>query len=587
LDPEGSDSPPSPEPGPTIRASVPSLLGRGERAGTPWGRNWPETTLRDGDPGLPNWIRRGGLFLLLALFALQVFLTSRQTSPAYDEVAVLPAGYVFLRTGQWRVIPEHPPLIPALSALPLLALNLRLDLADPHLWRARPNPWNVGEDFLALNDDDDVIFLWARLPVLLLALLLGYFVYRWARELYGDTAGLVALGLYAFCPTMVAHSGFASLDVGLACFFTLSLYGLWRFIGEGTWNNLLWAGVLLGCALASKGSAVVLGPVFVILMLLAVRCLPVREPAGEPSETPAAGVSSPLAAGPARDRLLASLGALAAIFLVAWGVLYTIYLFPTDPLFYVRSVLLGQVSRPPAYLYYLMGRFRPDGWWYYFLVAYAVKTPLPMLLLIPLAVWHWGRRGRGWFHEVFLLLPALALVTLVSAAAYPVGVRYLIPAYPLLFIFVSRTAPLFVRSRLPIAAGVVLAAWLVSTPVRFHPDYLAYFNELVGGPRHGIEYLDDSNIEWGQHLKRVKRYLDEHRAGPVKLAYFTTGRPEYYGIHAERMQLADLARSPAPGLYIMGAYDLIWARAYYGIDWLERYTLVDTIGYSIYVFNVP
>src|SRR5437660_7275089 len=123
------------------------------------------------DRGISRDVSRWLVAALLALFALQVLLTSRQTSPAYDEVAILPIGYVFLKTGQWRVIPEHPPLIPTLSALPLLALDLRVDLEDPHLKWERPNPWNVGLGFLALNNDDDRIFFWGRLPILLLALL--------------------------------------------------------------------------------------------------------------------------------------------------------------------------------------------------------------------------------------------------------------------------------------------------------------------------------------------------------------------------------------------------------------------------------
>jgi len=454
------------------------------------------------------------------------------------------------------------------------------------LKQERPNPWNVGLNFLALNDEDDRIFFWGRLPVLLLALLLGWFTYQWARELYGDAAGLMALLLYTFCPTLVAHSGFTSLDVGVACFFTLSLYWLWRFIAEGTWHHLLWAGVLLGCALASKGSAIVLPPVFATLVLLAVRWHSKRERADGPVAACSPALPFPLAAGGTHARMRSSLAALAVIFLIAYSVLYSVYLFPSDPLVYAREVLLGQVVRDPAYPHYLMGQFRAEGWWYYFLVAYLIKTPIPMLLLIPLAVWHWRRQGGGWFNEAFLLLPAVTLFVLISAEAYPLGVRYLLPIYPLLFIFISRTAPLFTRNRLAVIAGIILAAWYVSTPVRFHPDYLAYFNELVGGPKRGIAYLDDSNIEWGQHLKRLKRYLDEHRFDRVKLAYFTTGRPEYYGIRAERMPLADLARTPEPGTYIVGAYDLMRVRAYYRIDWLKRYEVIDRIGYSIFVFRV-
>lgn len=531
-------------------------------------------------------MRRSLVAALLALFALQVFLTSRQTSPAYDEPAKLPVGYVFLKTGQWRIMPEHPPLIHALSALPLLALNPRLDLTDPWLTRHPTNPWNVGLNFLSANNNDDTLFFWGRLPVMLLSLLLAYVVYRWARELYGGTASLMALLLYAFCPTTIAFSGLTSDDIGLSFFFTLSLYLLWRFMAEGTWHNLLWTGLLLGCALASKTSAIILLPVFLALMLLAVWGYPRSEAADTASPAPVASVSFLLAGRAVRDRLLLSLGALILIFLMAYGVLYTVYVFPNGPLFYVRAVLLGPHLHPAEYPYYLMGQFRIGGWWYYFLVAYAIKTPIPMLLLIPLAFWHWHRFGKGWFHEVFLLFPALAFIILISALAYPTGIRYLLPSYPLLFIFVSRTASLFTRRMVGRVVGIVLATWYVSTSIRFYPDYLAYFNEFVGGPKHGIEFLDDSNIEWGQHLKRLKRYLDNHKFDRVRVLYFTTGRPEYYGIRAETLQLADLARTPEPGTYIIGAYDLIRARAYYKIDWLTRYQVVDRIGYSVYVFGV-
>ena len=507
-------------------------------------------------------------------------------SPAYDEIAILPLGYIFIKTGQWEHAPEHPPLIFALSALPLLALNPRLNMTDWNLTREQPNPWNAGLSFLSANNDDDRLFFWGRLPVLLLSLLLGFFVYRWANELYGGNAGLMALLLYCFCPTTIAHSGFTSYDIGLSCFFTLSLYFLWRFIKEGTWYNLIWAGFLLGCALASKTPAVILPPVFVGLMLLAVWRFPSHEAHGDATQAPAASLSFPLGAKPIRERFTLSLTAIAIILLIAFGVLYTIYLFPEDLLFYVKAVLLAPHLHPPIYPYYLMGQFSTEGWWYYFLVAYLIKTPIPMLLLIPLAFWHWRKQGGEWFHEVFLLLPILSFTFLISALANPLGVRYLLPIYPLLFIFVSRTAPLFTKKRIGVVAGIVLAAWYLSAPIRIYPDYLAYFNEFIGGPRHGIEYLDDSNIEWGQNLKRLKHYLDQHKFPKVKLLYFTTGRPQYYGIRAEPIQVADLGRTPEPGVYIVGANDLIHARRYLKIDWLKRYQVVDHIGYSIYVFKV-
>jgi len=529
-------------------------------------------------------MRRAIVAILLALFALQVILTSRQMSPGYDEVGILPVGYTFLKTGHWHLVPEHPPLVFALSALPFLALSPRLDLNDP-TWTLGGNIWRSGANFLMANDVDRLLF-WGRLPTLLLALLLGYFVYRWARELYGDAAGLMALLLYAFCPLTIANSGYASYDVGLSCFFTLSLYSLWRFMREGTRHNLFWTGLLLGCALASKTPAVVLPPVFVALMLLAAWRVPQPAAASAGASSSPASLSFPLAAQSVGSRLQLSLAALVLIFLMAFGVLYTTYIFPNDPLFYVKAVLVAPGLHASKYLYYLMGQFRAEGWWYYFLVAFAIKTPIPMLLLIPLALWSWRREGKGWFPEVFLLLPTLAFTILISSLADPMGLRYLLPIYPLLFIFVSRTAPLLTRKTAGIIAGSILAAWYLSTPIRIYPDYLAYFNELIGGPRHGIEYLDDANIDWGQNLKRLKRYLDARRFDEVKLFYAGEIRPASYGIRAEPMQFADLGRTPEPGIYVICSHGLVRARAFYGINWLNRYELIDHIGYAFYVFKV-
>jgi len=537
------------------------------------------------EPGVSSATRRWLVAILLALFTLQVIFTSRQMSPAFDEVALLPVGYVFLMTGQWELVREHPPLIFALSALPLLALKPRLDRTDPTWVRYGMNIWRAGSGFLMANDMDRLL-LWARLPTLLLSILLGYFVYRWAAELYGGNAGVMALALYAFSPITITNSGFASYDLGLSCFFTLSLYWLWRFVTGGTWHNLLWTGLFLGCALASKTPAVVLPPIFVVLMLLAVWHVPRRQGAETANPAIAGSLSFPLGAGARRDRVRLSLAALAMIFLIAFGVLYTVYAFPEDPLFYVKAVLLAPNLHPRNYPWYLMGQFRVEGWWYYFLVAFAIKTPIPTLVLVALAIWHWRKQGGNSVPEAFLLLPSLALFTLISALADALGIRYLLPIYPLLFIFASRVAPLFSRWPVGVVTGLVLAAWYTSIPIRNHPDYMAYFNEFIGGPKHGIEYLDDSNIDWGQNLKRLKRYLDARKFDKVKLLYVGEVRPEYYGIRAEPMQWADLARKPEPGIYILSTHPLIRARAYFRTDWLKQYELLDVVGYSFYVFRV-
>ena len=109
-------------------------------------------------------------------------------------------------------------------------------------------------------------------------------------------------------------------------------------------------------------------------------------------------------------------------------------------------------------------------------------------------------------------------------------------------------------------------AYALKTLTRICSDYMAYFNEFVGGPMNGIEYLADCNIDWGENLKRIKRYRDEHQFEKVKLFYSSTGRPEYYGIHAKPKVFACLAQPPEPGIYIFSANTLIQAKGYLGID---------------------
>ena len=513
--------------------------------------------------------------LLLVAMALQIVLGSRLLSATFDETTHLPAGYSYLKTGDFRLNPQHPPLIKLLAALPLLPLAPDVHLDDPAWNAASPDEWAFGYRFLYAQDADRLLF-WGRLPIALLALVLAGYVGCWARELFGNAAGLLALFLCVFSPTVLAHARFVTMDVGLACFSTMALYHLWRRLRGGGRRHIVLAGIGLGLALAAKFSGVVLVVSFAALIA---------------AQVAAGGGASP---GGMTDRLRRAALLLPALALSALIVVQASYFFSADPLLYVKGLAAVQADHDPAYPYYLLGEFRPGGWWYYFALAFLFKTPLPTLLLLPLAV-YLALRGprRPVVDELCLALPAALYFVVTSAFADNLGVRYLLPVYPLLFVFASRVAPWALQHAARRIALALLVAWYAGSALWIFPDQLAYFNELAGGPARGHRVLDDSNIDWSQDLKRLKTHLDERGIGRIKLHYGPNIAPDHYGIDAVPLSNAEWAGDPPPGVYAIGTHLLIRGEHYAKLDprlktnWLARYDPVARIGYSIYLFEFP
>jgi hypothetical protein len=242
------------------------------------------------------------------------------------------------------------------------------------------------------------------------------------------------------------------------------------------------------------------------------------------------------------------------------------------------------------YWSYLAGQFKQGGWWYYFLACFLFKTPVPTLVLLCLAVAFFRKPpAPRWENETFLVLPAVLLLIFTSSLADDIGVRYILPVYPLIFVLIGRLADYLFANRVHRAAAAVLGTWLAVGTVRMYPDYLAFFNEMVGGPSNGYEFLDDSNIEWGADLKRLKAYLDENGIESVRLYTPWSALPGYYGIKFEWFDFLQ-PKEPPPGIYAISTHTLvrgILAARIGGMntDWLHKYKPVARIGYGYYIFK--
>ncbi|HVF61431.1 MAG TPA: glycosyltransferase family 39 protein [Thermoanaerobaculia bacterium] len=481
--------------------------------------------------------------VLLAAFAALCAHGLAWDSPTVDEFYHLPLGLYTLETGDFMLFPANPPLVELLAALPLLALDPVIETRLPGA-RGGWLPWQLGTRFMERNRAVyDRLFLRGRLPIVGLGVLLGLLVWRWARALYGGAGGLLALGLYAFHPAFVAHAHLATLDVGLTFFLLLALYAFWRFTRRPGPGTALLCGVAVGLAQLAKLTGLLLYPALLILAAVEL----------------ARGRRFPLWRG-ARDGwrgVAASLGAVAAIFAVSLLVLDAGYLFqgvgrPVGAYRFASAQMRGLFAALPAGLplpfptpwlvgydalqrineagefpTYFFGEVRYGPAPAYFPAAILLKTPLPLLAAWLFALFARGGRRDG---ERFVWLPALlylAVFCLLSKVHY--GIRYVLPVVALGTVWAGRLGPHLAGERRPVRlAAAVLLAFYPLAALRATPDTIDYFNPLAAG--RGDAFLLDSNLDWGQGLKRLAAWMERERVEKVGLAYFGHVDPAIYGI---------------------------------------------------------
>ncbi|HEX6386621.1 MAG TPA: phospholipid carrier-dependent glycosyltransferase, partial [Anaerolineae bacterium] len=594
--------------------------------------------------------------VLLLMFGLA--LTSMaQKSPTFDEQGFVTRGVGYLRGQNRHMRVGHPLGLNALNAI-FVAFDDRTALpTDDPSWAEtgfhRPSElflWEIG------NDVERIMFL-ARLPSIWLGLVLAAISGRWAWEMTRNHyAGLLALALIALDPNILAHTRLATTDLGLAAGAALAAFTLWRFLREPSWATAVVAGAAFGLLQNTKFTALLFIPLFALVILINLRftsCV--------------LGNRRIVLVMLATYPLVALLTLWAAYGFQVGTLPETVPLFPqladrTLPLAHHVEQLLdigGRLQKgTPAFL---LGRYAESGWWYYFPVAFLLKTPLPVLILLGwsggrLVSWSGGRLV-GWLDgrmaglsigrvvergnrrlqntrsvpsmtllDLFaLLIPAVGYFAIALTTDVNLGYRHLLPILSFLTVFIAAALipPLIHPTRLehrprtthharrfthhasritfhvPRFALTGLVAWLALSTLFIYPHFLAYFNALAGGPNNGWRALVDSNIDWGQDLGALKRWMDENGVEHVWLSYFGEARPEYYGIGYTGLDsfpprlMNPQARpfypyDPAPGVYAISVTNLqgVLFENHDQFAWFRQRQPVAKVGYSIFIYKV-
>jgi Dolichyl-phosphate-mannose-protein mannosyltransferase len=495
---------------------------------------------------------------LLLLMAINLFAVILRKSITNDEIVHIPAGYYHLVAGDFHLNNEHPPLVKMWAALPLLFIQ-------PEEPPAVNNPqegfmertWGYHQRFWQANRARfGSITFWPRAMMVPLTLILGVMIFIYARKLFGATAALFALALYVLEPTLLAHGRVVHTDVPAALVYLLFFFALHSYAKTPSLRHALLIGLAGGVALVTKFSMIVIVPILV-LAVVAFFWRPTLGRGGKRSATPLrmnqatreSEVPSPLRflgalhrpLGHERGKVLLHFGIAAGVILLVVNAAYYFSSPPleasdvrwvatkSEPMFGTLMKGLAILSKVvPTYFLFglynvvihnqyghsasLLGVHNDVGWWYYFPVAFALKTSIPFLVLsIAALVWALYRLIAARECVFAFILAPLGIYLAISLTSHiNIGIRHLLPVYPFLFIASGALlARLFRagRGRRAVVLFMVLTfGWMVFEVGRSFPDYIPYTNQLAGG-QPGWRYLSDSNVEWGDDMGELAAYL--------------------------------------------------------------------------------
>jgi len=460
--------------------------------------------------------------ILFGLFAFQLWVHATRTSATVFEPIHILAGYLHW-CGDFGFNPQHPPLSKMLATAPLIGK----DLVKP--------PWDCGSKitsnadsyffgnlFLVRNGVDKLLIPARVLPTLM-SLLLALLVFAAANEMFGRWAAVTALALLVFEPNLIAHGTLVTPDMPVAAGLFAAIYALYRYVKSPTIVRLLTSGLAVGLTLTVKHSGLLIVPIFVLLLL------------GETVLSPPSRHEQPRLV----RQCLRQIAVCAAIFFIGFVLVWAVYGFryyalpsATTNTISVENRLarspfasvVGLINRshflPESYTYgladaltsgrpnYIFDHFNPTGKWFYFPLAFVVKTSVALLVFLAiglLTVKLYRERRR---EMVFLLLPAGVYFAVCLLSSFNNGVRHLLPVYP--FFIITAAAGICFWSRKYQAVKYTVIALLLfhaTATARAAPNYIAFANDFWGGTNNSYRIFRDSNVEAQQNLKLVAGYI--------------------------------------------------------------------------------
>lgn len=433
-------------------------------------------------------------FFLVAIASARIISTYTVFNHTVDEPAHIACGMEWLDRGTYHYEAQHPPLSRVMMAI------LPHFILKAHSWD-RPLMYNEGAAVLYTGNQYDMTLALARLGILPFFWLACWVVFWWTRRSFGDVAAFFATLCFTILPPALAHGGLATTDMALTATFGLAFVAMLCWLERPTWAWSAIFGLTLGLTVLSKFSVLVFFPAVIIVALAAYFAF----------EKPRLASVLELA----KARLLPFAFAAVVACLIVWaGYRFSFDKVPA-PQFWagIQEVRNHNALGNPSYL---LGSYNESGWWPYYEVVLAVKTPLAMIGLIGIGAWLcWKRRlefSAYWIPFAFII----GILAVGAASRINIGVRHVLPVYLAGSVIAGIGAKWLWttggKARWILGA---LLLWMIVSTTLIHPDYLAYFNEIAGDRPERI--IVDSDLDWGQDMKRLSARL--HEVGATEVAF--------------------------------------------------------------------
>ncbi|MGD0139132.1 MAG: hypothetical protein ABSD28_09660 [Tepidisphaeraceae bacterium] len=591
---------------------------------------------------------------LLAAFAVTGWTAWLGKSATYDEPLHFMGAWIQTHYDDFRCDPEDPPLWRYYAMLGTSKSELKVPTSGVEwndMLRDRGVEGLFFQDVFYYTPENNAVaaLVAARGRMLMLGVVLGAAIAWWAWRLGGPAAGAAAAAAFCFDPNFLAHAPLVKDDVPIALALLLFMAAAWLVGQRATLCRCIAVSLALGAALTVKFSGVVAIPVLgIVLLIRALLPQPwnflkwtAQTRAKRLAVATCIAFASCLIAyvfiwacyrfryGPSVDpsqifdfselpRITAKHEAFAAYHaftltseqLRQWnahwkpGALFRLALWAGDshllPQTWIEGFLFSYGTAPGREAF-LLGKPSMSGWWYYFPVAMAVKTPLATLIALPLSAAYWiSRRASAvklWDVLALALMPLLYMA-IAMGSDLNLGIRHVLPVYPFLFIFVGITAADALRRGRKIAKaliGVCLLGLVLETYLAY-PDFIPFFNVAAGGWRNGPNLLGDSNVDWGQELPALAQWQRANPQYQLFLNYFGSADPRYYGIHYVKLPGSIGPDDQTPSASLPRVYAISGNAAHF--PWISRQDRdfylklqsqipIAVLGHCIYLYNPP
>lgn len=544
----------------------------------------------------------GAIVLIVIQFFTQLYL-AKYESQTTDEAIHLSAGYTYLTRGDFRFNPEHPILPKMLSAITLLFINV--NIPDDSLY------WDQANNFLYDNWQENRIFaekmlydsgnnaalilFLSRISTVVLALILATSIFLISKKHFGVKAGFFATLIFVTNPVVNAHAHFVTTDLAIALGYLLSIFTFYNFLQKPSWKNVVYFILATALAFLMKFTAVILVPVFIglfiyyiyknklnrkdvydyikkmILSMIGVWVLIIF-------------VYSFSLSIPESSSVLLQDGKFLLINIADNTIakVYDIVRYFFIPKDYIKGLIMVVSHTQGGHFSFLLGMTSNTGWWYYFPVLFVLKNTIAFLVLCFISAYLFvvNKKSKNNF-SIFIFLAALGYLIFAMLSKANLGIRHILPIFPMLAIISAQIFDYKNKTIRYIAYTLAIIVFFES--IIIFPNNLSYYNQFAGGSENGQNIATDSNFDWGQDLKKIRDYVEKNSIKRPYIEYTWAGMSslDYYFLD-NYQNPNDLDIKNPEGTLIIGATALSNNGHY---KFLKNYQPTDRITDSVFVYK--